>query len=143
LAILPPCDGKRTIYRPKTLRYDYGDAIGYWGGIVGAALAFGALAFGIGLLLGMSWQRRVLLAIVIPVGLIFFKDIGTALVPSVGKFPADAIGALVAVGLCWALSAFAATCFGIRWSIKPADFPAANLRESRGARPALAIRRRG
>jgi hypothetical protein len=100
----------------KTIRYDYGDAIGYWGGIVGAALALGALAFGIGLLIGMSWPRRALLAIVIPVGVLSFEEISKALEPSVGRFPSNAIGALVAVGLCFAISGLAATCFGIRWN---------------------------
>jgi hypothetical protein len=63
----------------------------------------------------MAWPRRVLLAIFVPVGVLSFEEISTALEPSVGKFPSDAIGALVAIGLCWALAGLAAQYFGIRW----------------------------
>jgi hypothetical protein len=100
----------------NTIRYDYVDRISYWGGVVGAAVAVGTVAFGVGQLFGMSWPRKLLLAGLVPVGVLSFEEISKALEPSVGKFLSNAIGALVAVGLCWALSHLAAMCFGIRWN---------------------------
>jgi hypothetical protein len=100
----------------KTIRYDYVDRIGYWGGVVAAAMAVGVIAVGVGQLFGLSWPRKVLLAGLVPIGVLSFEEISKAVEPSVGKFPSDAIGALVALVICWALSSLAATCCGIRWN---------------------------
>ena len=99
----------------KSLRHNFTDSIGHWGGVVAAGIAFAIAVLAITLLFRMSWRRRALLGLLIPTGVLSYEEIGAALNQSLGKFPSEAIGGVAAVTICWLLSKVLSKCCGIQW----------------------------
>lgn len=98
-----------------SLRHDFIDSLGYWGSLVAAGIALATAILGITLLFKLSWSKRAIIALVIPIGVFTYEEIGTALNRNLGKFPSEAIGGVVAALICWIILMILSKFLSVRW----------------------------